>query len=517
MASTFIEAPQPWWIFNDATGKPLAGGTIYTYDSLTRDPKATYKDAAGLIEQEFPITLDASGMVDSSIFWELNGTSGYYIEIFDGKGDLLRSEDNFPLSVGGGGGGGPINEYFESTNYIDNIDFKFNNGTISPVPVGDTPVAPGGWIFRKAENFAVFDDIVFTRINLSSVSAAYNPEYLLTYTATSFTGLETEKSLLKKINNVKSFNNEMITISFYAFSTLPSSPAEIIVIQNFGTGGSPSAPNIQLFPFTFPGSGVIDETFTVASTVGKSLGTNGDDYIAIGFRYPLSTPGVFSVTRFSIIRGDLTPPNGFFDTPSQTFSKCIQDLLSTMFPFYTTGFVAKFFVDYGVINSVPTKYAISGFIGMENQTIGSASSAAVEANNQYMNLFIYLWMSTSQSACPVSGGRGVSAQADWAANKTITLPNTPGRVDGCVGTGSGLTPRVMAETFGEENHQITEPEMAAHNHTISPTGKVFVNAGTFLPAYTSGLPGITASSISGANVPHNTMQPTVFSYWYIKY
>jgi hypothetical protein len=514
MSTSFIEAPQPWWIFNDASGNPLAGGEIYTYDSLTRQPKATYKDAGGLDEQEFPITLDGSGMVQNPIFWELNGTSGYYIEIYDSEGNLLRTEDNFPLSIGGGGGGGPINEYFESTNYIDNIDFKFNNGNIIGVPVGDTQVAPGGWFFRKAENFAVFDEILFTRISLSSTNPLYNPEYLLTYTATSFTGSETEKSLFKKISNVKSFDNEVITISFYAFSTLSSPTAEIIVIQHFGTGGSPSPDNIQLFPFPF--SGIVEETITVASTIGQSLGTNGDDYIAIGFRYPLSTPGSFACTLFSIVRGELTNPNGFFDTPSQTYSKCIQDLLSTMFPFYTTGFVVQFFVDYGAINSVPTKYAISGFLGMENQTIGSASSGAVEANNQYMNLFIYLWQSTIQLWCPVSGGRGASAQADWAANKAMVLPHTQGRVSGCVGTGASLSTRVMAETFGEENHQLTVAELASHIHTISPMTPLLVAGGSHSNVYAAASGNVNTNP-TGSNVAHNTMQPTVFNYWYIKY
>ena len=514
MASTFIQAPQPWWIFNDATGKPLAGGEIWTYDSLTFQPKATYKDAAGIDPQENPITLDASGMIDTPIFWELNGTSGYYLEIFDNKGNLIRSENNFPLSSGGGGGG-IINEYFESINYIDNIDFKFNYGNILHVPVGDTPIAPGGWVFRKAENFAN-DSITFTRQGFLPLFPN-NLEYYLNYSVSSLSGSETEKALIKKIGNVKSFSNESITLSFYAFSTLNSPVGEMIVIQNFGTGGAPSPPNIQLFPFTFPTlSDLVEETFTVSSTASKSLGTNGDDYIAIGIRYPLSVLGSFVTSGFSIIRGDLMPPNGFFDTPSQTYSKCIQDLLLNMFPFYITGFKFEMFVDYGIIKGMSTKYAFDGFLVMENQTVGSASSGAVESNNKYKNLFIYLWKSTANTACPVIGGRGASAESDWAANKKLTLPNTPGRASACSGAGVGLTPRSMAETVGEENHQLTLSELAAHGHSISPMRLLYVRGGSDELVYSSAAGGVN-TTISGSNVPHNNMQPTIFSYWYIKY
>lgn len=516
MASTFIQAPQPWWIFNDSAGKPLAGGTIYTYDSLTRQPKATYKDAGGLDPQEFPITLDASGMNDTPIFWELNGTSGYYLEIYDNQVNLERTEDNFPLSVGGGGGGGPINEYFETINYIDNIDFKYSYGNMSPVPVGDTPIAPGGWFFRKAENFAS-DSITFIRQSLASNLFPNNAEYFLNYSASSFSGSETEKALIKKYNNVKSFSGEIITVSFHAFCSIPSPTAEIIVIQNFGTGGSPSAPHTQLFPFTFPNlSTIVEETITVDSTASRSLGTNGDDYIAIGIRYPLSVVGNFSTTLFSVIRGDLTPPNGYFDTPSQTYSKCIQDILQNMFPFFVTGFKFEMFVDYGIIKGVPTKYALDGCLGMENQTIGSVSSGAVEANNKYKNLFTYLWMSTQQLWCPVSGGRGVSAQADWAANKTMVLPHTQGRASACVGTGAALSPRVMAETTGEENHQLTVPELASHVHTINSVRPLLVRGGPDETVYAAAAGSINTNP-TGGNVPHNNMQPSVFNYWYIKY
>ena len=70
--------------------------------------------------------------------------------------------------------------------------------------------------------------------------------------------------------------------------------------------------------------------------------------------------------------------------------------------------------------------ALSGWVRMNGRTIGSATSGATErANLDTEALFLYLW--GADSNLTVSGGRGVSAAADWAANKTITLPDARGR------------------------------------------------------------------------------------------
>jgi hypothetical protein len=69
---------------------------------------------------------------------------------------------------------------------------------------------------------------------------------------------------------------------------------------------------------------------------------------------------------------------------------------------------------------------ISGWVRANGNTIGSATSGATErANADCQSLFQYLW--TNDTSLTVSTGRGASAAADWAANKTITLPDMRGR------------------------------------------------------------------------------------------
>ncbi len=70
---------------------------------------------------------------------------------------------------------------------------------------------------------------------------------------------------------------------------------------------------------------------------------------------------------------------------------------------------------------------LSGFVRANGRTIGSATSGATErANSDTQALFEYLW--GADANLTVSGGRGASAAADWAANKTIALPDMRGRV-----------------------------------------------------------------------------------------
>jgi hypothetical protein len=70
---------------------------------------------------------------------------------------------------------------------------------------------------------------------------------------------------------------------------------------------------------------------------------------------------------------------------------------------------------------------LTGFVRMNGRTIGSAASGATErANADTADLYTYLWTNFSDALAPVSGGRGASAAADFAANKTITIPTMQG-------------------------------------------------------------------------------------------
>jgi hypothetical protein len=92
---------------------------------------------------------------------------------------------------------------------------------------------------------------------------------------------------------------------------------------------------------------------------------------------------------------------------------------------------------------------LSGWVRANGRTIGSATSGATErANADCQALFQYLWGADANLA--VSGGRGVSAAADWAANKTIALPDWAGRaLAGLDDMGAGAKGRLTLQYLGQ--------------------------------------------------------------------
>jgi hypothetical protein len=85
------------------------------------------------------------------------------------------------------------------------------------------------------------------------------------------------------------------------------------------------------------------------------------------------------------------------------------------------------------------------FVMADGRTIGDATSGATNrANADTVGLFTLLWNITANAQCPVSGGRGASAAADYAAHKTLALPNHSGRTmagrDDLSGAAAGVWP-----------------------------------------------------------------------------
>ena len=107
--------------------------------------------------------------------------------------------------------------------------------------------------------------------------------------------------------------------------------------------------------------------------------------------------------------------------------------------------------DYRISSRATT--ALSGWVKVDDGTIGNAASGGTtRANADTVDLFAHLYNTFSNSICPVSGGRGANAAADFAANKTITLSAMLGRALVVAGAGSGLTSRTLGDKAGTETN-----------------------------------------------------------------
>ena len=105
-------------------------------------------------------------------------------------------------------------------------------------------------------------------------------------------------------------------------------------------------------------------------------------------------------------------------------------------------------------NVSPTPAA--GWILLDDGTIGNAASGASNrANADTVTLYALLWATYSDTICPVSSGRGASAAADYAANKTLRLPLFAGRTLGVSGTPSSAN--LIDAYTGTQGHTGTVP------------------------------------------------------------
>ena len=201
---------------------------------------------------------------------------------------------------------------------------------------------------------------------------------------------------------------------------------------------------------------------------------------------------------------------------------------------------------------------LSGWVRMNGRTIGSSVSGAAErANSDCENLFLHLW--SKNSTLSVSGGRGASGAADWAANKTIALPDAKGCVlvglDDMGSTAAGrLTstyfgtdPTVLGANGGAQSVTLDEAMIPSHEHdvyikdpshhhtfvgTAVPNGGFITGADTGArysgtPSTSTASTGITIGSINGvaddnktASVgggdAHSSIQPSLAITLYIK-
>lgn len=149
-----------------------------------------------------------------------------------------------------------------------------------------------------------------------------------------------------------------------------------------------------------------------------------------------------------------------------------------------------------------------GAIGKTGATPGSWPEARY--NDDTRDLYILLWTNVSDSNCPVNGGRGASAIADFNAGKVMRLSLTIGRANVNLGTAAGITTRNLGDSGGAETHQLTTAELASHNHPGAFSNKPY--AFDTSPAGTSQAPGgsdlsFAAMPNAGGDTPHNNLQP----------
>lgn len=198
---------------------------------------------------------------------------------------------------------------------------------------------------------------------------------------------------------------------------------------------------------------------------------------------------------------------------------------------------------------------LAGYVRLNRLTIGNAGSGATErANADTEDLYAYLYNRLSDTFCPVSGGRGANAAADYAAGKTLQLPDARlGSPFGVADMGNSTLPGFSGVTFsagdattpgslgGTALHTLTAAQIPANiPNSASSTTSVTAPSGFQIPlnvpgnfiAYQSGgasypsvgqfatsLAATTSTAVTinpSGGASHPNMPPFFLVTWYIK-
>jgi hypothetical protein len=432
------------FFINPADGLPLSNGTVtYKIDSARSDLKSVFELTGNFGSYDFtalpnPLHLSGVGTPINGAGQEIrvyyypydeNGSvENYYIEVADEDGNPVLQRQAWPNVFDGSTG---------NANYVYNFArnstfYGWSNGTDFPA-IGTGSAVLSDFVF---DDWAYQQDDPTQIIEVSrgtflpgDASVDGNPPFYLIYNNTN-KGSEVGNynRFSQTYISAQTLNGQDVAASVWINQPADGNPTgsfSLTLRQFFGTGGSPSLTTSTNIILT---SALVRGTWTqytgsapLPSTVGKTFGTNGDDVLIADLNMPLNETSQVFIAQLRIQEGILA------QTSVQISSDDIQKETNYtgLYPAWTTGDV-KF-----TLKSVAT----TGWLMMNDQTIGNLLSGATNVGISLYALYVMIWNNFNLTTfTPIYTSAGVlttfggTAAADWAANKRLSLTKALGRV-----------------------------------------------------------------------------------------
>ncbi|WP_342714453.1 hypothetical protein AAFG22_14855 [Bradyrhizobium sp. B024] len=205
---------------------------------------------------------------------------------------------------------------------------------------------------------------------------------------------------------------------------------------------------------------------------------------------------------------------------------------------YVDTSVAAFF-STGDIKPTFKTVADSGWVMAGNSvTIGNVGSGASYANANALALYTLIWNNisspTANAYCPVIGGIGASAAADWAGLKPLSTGFFVGHALGVAGSGGSMTTRTLGSDLRNETVTLGTTNLPAYtpagsvattstptvsgvpviagtgNTAVSPSAATQVVSGTLGTLVVTSVSTFTGTAQGGTSAPVSIMQPTIW-------
>ena len=149
-----------------------------------------------------------------------------------------------------------------------------------------------------------------------------NPKYYFRYVVSSVSGSGNSGRLMQRIEDVSSLAGQTVTLSFWAKADSNKNIATEF-LQNFGSGGSPSATVTTIGVTTHnltTSWQKFTATFSIPSISGKTIGSNNNDYSRLSFWFDAGSDwnsrtnslgqqsGTFDIAQIQLEEGTVPTP-----------------------------------------------------------------------------------------------------------------------------------------------------------------------------------------------------------------
>jgi hypothetical protein len=173
-----------------------------------------------------------------------------------------------------------------------------------------TNIAPGGFTFERPSGSSATDIVTFNRFGSYVQVPSGSPRYEVQVQCTSANPADSFKYLAVKWINVNTFSSDVqpYTFFFEALSLTGNFDVQVVVVKNFGTGGSPSSPVvIPISTITLtPSRQNYNINIIFGANTNFSIGTNDDDYVQVAIALPTANTFGLTTTDWVLFEGEQT-------------------------------------------------------------------------------------------------------------------------------------------------------------------------------------------------------------------
>lgn len=320
----YIPCPILQYVFIDKdTGLPMSGGkAIFVRDSSREDfkdvyiltgapPNYTYTNIGHEVDFNAAGAFSYNGQ-DVLVYLKPYDDEGnvdlYCVKVYNANDTLQFTREAVPNLISGDTpvADGAFANYIPNGQFLSRINVK-DDGLISQAI---TDIAYGGWTFERPVGSNAVDRVTFTRFNSYSENPPAHPRYAVNVGNTGGGSGNQSKDLRVKFANVNRFasDTQNYTFAFSGKSNSSTIDVDLIVIKNYGTGGS-AATETSIQTFTLTGSyQQFSASFVFGDNADKTIGTLDDDYIQIALRLPIGVIFDCTLTDFGLFVGQYVNP-----------------------------------------------------------------------------------------------------------------------------------------------------------------------------------------------------------------